>query len=86
MEVLDQLLIRSGFFQSVEIFAMEVFNQRSLQAGDIICRLNHGRDGLESRSASSSASPLTSNQLESILRLPDQHRLDHANTFDRVNE
>ena len=84
-ELVDELLVGGGLLQGVEVDAVEVLDQRLLQAGHIVGHLDEDGDGLEPGPAGGPPAPLPRDELVAVLlvlELPDQHRLEQADLAD----
>jgi hypothetical protein len=86
VKILDQLLIARCFLECVEVFAMKVLNECPLKARDIVSDLYDRRDRLKSRASRGPASAFAGDQLEAVVDCSHQDRLNHPDTFDRVDE
>jgi hypothetical protein len=86
MKVLDQLLVRRGFFECVQILAVQVLYECSLQARYIISSLHDGRYGLQPGTPSRSASSLPGDEFETVINLAHEDRLNNTDTLNGVDK
>jgi len=86
MKVLDQLLVRGSFFERVQVLPVQVLYERPFQARDVVSSLHHGRYGLQAGTTSGSASSLSGDQLETVVNLTHEHRLNDTNALNGIDE
>jgi hypothetical protein len=87
LEVFDELLIGSGLVERVQILSLQVFDERLLEAGDIIDRADDRGDRREAGSPGRSVATFASDDLVLAGReLPDEYRLENTDRLDRVDQ
>ena len=87
VELLDQLLVRAGLVQRVEVLTVQVLDQRLFQAHGVVGLVNERRYRLKSCSPGGAEATFAGDQL--VLFRPDlshQNRLKNTNRLDRVDE
>ena len=67
-EVLDELLVRGGLFEWVELLALEVLDQRLLERGAVVGLAHECRDRLQPDPARRPPASLPGDQLEAVAR------------------
>ena len=86
-EILDQLLIRGGFLERVQLLALDVLDDGVLQHRGVVGDPHHGRDRLEPDPPRRAPAALAGDQLvAAALRGPDEHGLEDADLADRVGQ
>jgi hypothetical protein len=87
IEVFDELLVRCRFIERVQILALQVLDERLLQAGDVIDLSDDGGDRRETGTAGSPVAALSSDDLVlARAELPNQNRLENTDRLDRIDE
>jgi hypothetical protein len=85
-ELIDELLIGRRLLQRVEVFAVEVLDQRLLETRDIAgVGLHEYRNGLQTGTTGSTPAPLPCDELVALLfsvDFPNQHRLEQSHLAD----
>ena len=85
-EAADEALIGARFFHRVEVFALEVFDQRNLARLGVAVLAHDGRDFRESRELCRAQTALARDELIASLGIrqpPHEHGLEHAIRLDR---
>ena len=86
-EVLDELLVRRRFFERVELFALDVLDDRVLEHRGVVCDPNDRGNRLKADSARRAPAALAGDQLvRTVLSRTDQDRLEHANFADGLRK
>ena len=85
-EVFDQLLVRGGFFQGVQVLAMEVLHQRLFQQCLIVSGADHHRNRPQTRPLGGAEAPFARDQLVPVVERPHQNRLQHPQLLDRIRQ
>ncbi len=76
-----------GLFDRVEVFTLDIFDQRHGNGGFIRHIADHGRDSFHPRLLAGTPAALTGNDLKAIAADRTNHdRLHHALALDRVGE
>jgi len=79
VEVLDQLLVRSGFLEGVQVLAVKVLDKRLLKARDVGRGTHDRRHRQQAGALGRSPTPLAGDQLViPLLRRTDENRLEYA--------
>ena len=85
-EVLDELLVRGGLLERVELVAVEVLDERLLERGGVVGLADQRRDRLEADPPGRPPAALTRDQLVAVAHRAHEHRLEHADLADRVGQ
>jgi hypothetical protein len=86
-EVLDELLIGAGLVQRVQILPLQVLDEGLLQTRDVVDDPEHGRDGGEAGSPSSTIAAFSGDDLVLARSgLSHEDRLEDPDGLDRVDE
>lgn len=87
LELLLQALQGQGFFQRVEVLALDVLDQRHGDGGFVGHFADHGRDGVQPGLLGGAPAPLTGDDLVAVVAdRADHDRLHDAVQTDRVRQ
>ncbi len=86
LEVLDELLVRRGFLQRIELLPLHVLDDRLLQHRGVVRRAHDRGDRLEPDAPGRAPAPPARDQLEAVTTRPDEDRLEHADFPDRFRQ
>ena len=83
---MEQTVHRAGFFNRIEIFALEVFYQRNGRRGTVIHRVNNDRHLLQAGSLGGAPTPVAGKNFIPILlrQWPYGYRFDDAQLTDAL--
>jgi hypothetical protein len=85
-EVLDELLVRSGFFERVEVGAVDVLDQCVLERRRVVSGSDQGRDRLQAGATGGAPTALARDQLVAVVRGTHEHGLEHADLPNGVGQ
>ena len=85
-EVLDELLIRGGFLERVQLFALHVLDDRLLEHRCVVGGADDRGDRLEPDPARGTPAALARDQLEAVAAGPNQDGLEHTDLTDRLRQ
>ena len=86
MKLADQLRVALGFFERIEILALQIFDQRQLQHGAIIRLTDDHRHLAQTQKLRRAPASFTGDEFELLAFLADKQRLNDASLPDRVGE
>src|SRR5260221_4403500 len=86
MELLDQLGIAERLFEWIEVFALEIFDQRQFQHRGVVRFPDDGRDFLQADQLGRAPAALSGDQFEKATSLAHDERLNNALLFDRISQ
>jgi hypothetical protein len=82
-EIIEQLLVRRGFLQRVELLSVQVLHQGVTEQLVIRCLPDDGRDHIDSGKLAGSPPALAHDELEPAVTCPPHHhRLQQADDLD----
>ena len=85
-EVLDELLIGRGFFERVQLLALDVLDDRLLEHRRVVGGAHDRGDRLEPDPARRAPAALARDQLEAVAAGAHEDRLEHADLADRLRQ
>ena len=85
-EILDQPLIGLGFFDRVQIFALDILDQRNFERFGFVEIAHDHRDLVELRALRRPPAPFAGDDLKMRALRPHDDRLDHPARFNRPGE
>ena len=85
-EVLDQLLIRRGFLERVQLLALDVLDDRVLEHRGVVGDPDDGGKRLQPDPAGRAPAALARDELVAVVPLAHEHGLEHADLADRLGQ
>ena len=86
LEVLGKSRVGGGFFNGVEVLALEILNERHLEHITITGLTDYDRNFSEPQFPSSTESTLTGDQFQGAFHLTDDQRLNDAMLTNRIDQ
>src|SRR6266849_2502565 len=86
LELFNEFRVTAGFFQRIEVFALEIFDQCQFQHRAVIGLAHEHRDFLEAQELRRAPPALAGDQFKLVIPLADHQRLDDALFLDRISE
>ena len=86
LKLADELRVAEGFFDGIEVFALEVFDERHLEDGAIVGFADEDGDFSEPGELGRAPAPLTGYQFKVLPLRPDHERLNDPLLADGIGE